>query len=158
MKQRKQSGFSLIELLVVVAILMIISAIAIGKLLSARTAALEGAAVSTTRNLATALTLYETKYGSFPGTLTPLGGTCNSTTPPTPTLACLVDTTILTNMTSTSGQGQYVYTYIQLASGGFTLNANPAPGSSATRHLYVDDGLTIHTNSAAAASITDPTI
>ena len=151
--------FSLLELLIVVAIILIISAIAIPKLLSARTAAVESSAVSSSRNLVTALAVYDTKWGTFPATLTPLGGTCNTTTPPTATLACLMDTNLVTALAAATGENQYVYTYAQVATGAdFTLNADPLASSSATKHIYADSGLTLHANNTAKASVTDPTI
>jgi len=85
---RKQKGFSLIELLVVVAIILIIAAIAIPNLLRARMAANEASAVASVRTINTAMVTYDSDVG-FAATLATLGGADPCT--PTSTSACLID-------------------------------------------------------------------
>src|SRR5438445_6303437 len=80
--RNRQKGFSLIELLIVVAIILIIAAIAIPNLLRSKMAANEASAVGSLRSLNTACITYSTTYGSYPTTLSNLGPatTASSTT------------------------------------------------------------------------------
>jgi type IV pilus assembly protein PilA len=90
---RRTKGFSLIELLIVVAIILIIAAIAVPSFLSSRMAANESAAASALRTLNTAQISYTSAYPSvgFSPNLTNLAGTCTGTTTPNSGSACLID-------------------------------------------------------------------
>ena len=91
---RKDNGFSLIELLIVVAIILIIAAIAIPNLLRARMAANEASAVSSIRTINTGMITYGSTYPTvgFATALTNLGGTTPCT--PSSSTACLIDSVL----------------------------------------------------------------
>jgi type IV pilus assembly protein PilA len=91
---KKQNGFSLIELLIVVAIILIISAIAIPSYLRSRMQANEASAASSLRMINTAAITYSSTYVDvgYPASLANMGGAPPCTA--SPTSACLLDDSI----------------------------------------------------------------
>ncbi len=92
---RKQKGFSLIELLIVVAVILIISAMAVPNFLRSRLRANEASAVASLRMINTAAITYSITYPDmgFPAQLTTMGG-ANPCATATSAQACLIDDTL----------------------------------------------------------------
>jgi prepilin-type N-terminal cleavage/methylation domain-containing protein len=132
--RNKQKGFSLIELLIVVAIILIIAAIAIPNLLRSRMAANESAAVASIRTLNTSSMAYFISYGSYPSTLAALGPAAT----PSSTAADLVDSVLAQDPASKSG---YLFTYTAVGSpaASYTIVVAPiTPGMSGQRGFFTD--------------------
>jgi len=127
-RNRNQQGFSLIELLVVVSIILIVAAIAIPNLLQARVAADEASAVASLRTINIAMVSYYSNYPAvgFAPTLAALGGA--NCAPPDETSACLIDTLLASGTKSgysfnSTGMGaapasQYFSVALPLSGGG----------------------------------------
>jgi prepilin-type N-terminal cleavage/methylation domain-containing protein len=153
--RHKQKGFSLIELLIVVAIILIIAAIAIPNLLRSKMAANEASAVGSMRTLNTASVTYSTTYGGYPHLLSNMA----PASPATSTSADLVDSVLAGGTKSgytftfsagtTDANGNYL---------NYSITAAPSsPGVSGQRYFYTDQSGVIRANvSAAATSASTP--
>ncbi len=159
-------GFSLIELLIVVAIILIISAIAIPNLLRSKISANEASATAAMRTLGTAELTYSSTYNSgFTDTLNRLGPPAPGGTP-TVTTADLVDPILagtVAGSTNSFTKSGYTITYTPSGAFGsiatFTVNAEPnARGSTGQRSFFVDQSSTIRANSTAVATSADQPI
>lgn len=148
-------GFSLIELLIVVAVILIIAAVAIPNFIRSREAANEASAAQNLRNISTAEYLYSTSYGvNFTTDLATLSGNTGS---PDQTHAELIDEVLASGIKSgysigytpgaTNSLGQ-VTTY--------SVNASPlVPGSTGQRYFYSDQTCVIRWNASTTAGPND---
>lgn len=156
--KRTAKGFSLIELLIVVAIILIIAAIAIPNLLRSRIAANQASAVGSLKAIDTAEVAYTTTYNiGYSASLANLAPP--SSGQPTSTSAGLIDSTL-------AGGNKAGYVLVYAASTavngqvpGYTLNASPqSVGQTGQNFYFTDQSDVIRFNTSASAAVTDSPI
>ena len=132
--RNKQKGFSLIELLIVVAIILIIAAIAIPNLLRSKMAANEASAVASLRTLNTSIVAYSTTYNTDPPTLVALG----PATTPSSAAADLVDQLLGADPAVKSGYSIAYVAGTTTPVTTYTLIATPVSSSTGQRKFFSD--------------------
>jgi prepilin-type N-terminal cleavage/methylation domain-containing protein len=137
--RNKQKGFSLIELLIVVAIILIIAAIAIPNLLRSKMAANEASAVASLRTYNTSIVAYQTTYGTDPDTSFAQLGPVTGGAAPSASAADLVDSLLgIANPAIKSG---FSFTYTAVAATPvtqYTILAVPQSTSTGQRKFFTD--------------------
>jgi type IV pilus assembly protein PilA len=148
MRSNKQKGFSLIELLIVVAIILIIAAIAIPNLLRSKMAANEASAVASLRTYNTSIVAYQTTYNTDPATdLSQLGPLAGGGTTPSSASADLVDSLLGSATPKKSG---YVFSYTPVAATPVTqysILASPQSSSTGQRYFITNQSGVIYQTS-----------
>ena len=136
---RKRRGFSLIELLIVIAIILIIITIALPKLSRARMYSQETAAIAAIRTLHTAQVQFNSQYGRYAASLAELG-------PPASGAANAAASDLIGNDLAGGEKSGYKFT-LTASPGGYAINAVPQSyGSSGSRTFYSDQSMVIREN------------
>lgn len=130
-RARRERGFSLIELLIVVAIILILAAIAVPKLNQNRMYTQETAAIRMIGTIHTVQTQYYSQYGKYATNLTELGPPASGQ--PGPTAADLIPADLAGGKKS-----GYIFT-LQAAPTGYVVNANPEVYNSTGRRTFFSD-------------------
>ncbi len=149
-RRRHSRGFSLIELLIVIAIILIILTIAVPKMGVAQMNAREMAVVREVQTVNTAQVQYMSQFGKFAASMAELGPPASGG--PGPSAADLIPG----SLASGDKDG---YTFILAATpSGYTLNVNPKVfNSTGRRSFFSDQSMIIHQNwSAEPANASSP--
>lgn len=167
LEMKRQRGFSLIELLVVITIILIIAAIAVPSYLKAKASASETSTIGTLKALATAEGIYSNQFQMFAGTLGNLGGTPGATS----TCAAFqsLDNNLVTALAAGTFKG-YSYTYTVTGTAiaptvgpcagvsgnpGFVLSAVPLNSSNGGRSFCTDESNSVHYDIALSVPVTE---
>jgi type IV pilus assembly protein PilA len=158
---KRQNGFSLVELLIVVAIILVIAAIAIPNLLRSRMAANEASATESMRMINTAEAAYSAAFPTqgYSNLLTDLGG-ASPCAAITTTAACLLDTVVANATGAGSGKSGYYFTYSPV--GGvpisqYTILGTPVGvGTTGQRQFFTDESYVIRYSTTGAANVASP--
>jgi type IV pilus assembly protein PilA len=140
--QKRRRGFSLIELLIVISIILIIAAIAVPKMNRQLMLAREQAAIRQINTIHQAETQYYSQYGRYAQALTELG-------PPASGAAGPPAADLIPKVLSDGKNSGYLFT-VTGSPTGYSVNANPeAFGSSGGRTFFSDQTLVVRQNLTA---------
>ena len=146
LKLRSGRGFTLVEIMIVVAIISLLAAIAIPNLLRARHNANEAAGIAALRTISTACESFRAAQTppAYPANLAAL----SAATP------AYIDAGLAGATAAGTAKQGYFFTYAQVNANQFTCTASPAvSGTTGTRVFFVDESGVIRLNNVSGAPI-----
>lgn len=142
------TGFTLVEIMIVVAIVMTLATLAISSVLRARHNANEMTAVTSCRTIVTAAqNFYANSYPhAYPSNLSDL-------------VSPISDPPYIDSVLASGTRQGYRFIYVLIDSESFRLNADPVvPGKTGTRHFFADETGVIKANATGQAGVDDPVV
>ena len=136
---KRNAGFTLIELMIVVAIIAIIAAIAIPSLIQARISGNEASAISSLRTLSTVNEQYRTRFGGY-----------------ATDLSALEASGYIDNVLGGGTKSGYDFTYAQTLATDWECNADPSSNRTGERYFYSNESGVIRFATGAADSTSQP--
>jgi len=149
MGQRQKLGFSLLEMMVVIAIVMVLGVILIPNMIRSKIVSNESAALVGCKTIANACNLYAGKQDFFPLSINDL----TDYSPP------YIDPKFADAVTTPIGGYNFSYSIAGTTSGTFSLYADPSSTLSGKRHFFVDETSVVRScEGCSQASKTDPPV
>lgn len=166
MSHRSERGFTLVEIMIVVAIIALLAAIAIPNVLRGRTTANESASIGNLRALAAALEMARSVNQQYPATdgtafrNAMYGADCAAATAPVPDFGPPSFCRVLDGTAANALVQGYLYTYAAPAGGAtYTVNGNPQTlNTTGTRSFFLDETGLVRHCTGTGATVADPTI
>ncbi|MDP2943659.1 MAG: prepilin-type N-terminal cleavage/methylation domain-containing protein [Candidatus Omnitrophota bacterium] len=141
--KNKRLGFTLVEIMIVVAIIVVVMTIAIPNFLKSRVIATEAVALTNCRAVNNACQLYHINNEEYPGSLS------NLIEPDS-------NPSYIDAVLATGRKQSYEFVYVRVDTGHFTLNANPTSmGLLKSRYFYLDETGIVRANSSEPAGPND---
>ena len=161
MTHSREGGFTLVEIMIVVAIIALLAAIAIPNVLRGRTTANESAAIGNLRAVLSSLEMFRSVNNAYPLTAAWLANMYTTPDPDfgPPSFAHAMDGTACPPAAASSCTQGYLYTYTSAAGTVYTISAVPSIlGNTGTRSFFADESGVIRHCTGTTATVTDPAL